>query len=541
MTIDRQGARHAGGKDSMTYILLTGGTGLLGRYLLRDLTLADVPLAVLVRRTRWESAVQRIESILARWENELGRALARPVVLEGDIAQPLLGLSADDLRWVAANCRSILHSAASLTFQAEEADGEPWRSNVQGTRQVLAVCRQAGIREYHHVSTAYVCGKRRGRILESELDVGQQPGNDYEQSKVTAEKEVLAADCFDRVTVYRPSIIVGDSRTGYTTSYHGFYTPLRVAHSLLQTFSPESIFNGDWLGGIELQGDERKNLVPVEWVSAAIGWLVTHEECHGRTYHLTNPQPTTALDMKVAISEVLAELVYTGKMNAGKAGGPKANLAGAAPSEDFLASFREQMKVYESYWSDDPEFDSTATERALPDLPCPEITREVMSRLAQFAIDVNFGWPREASIVPTYTVGPQLSKWLPAARDWKSAGGDGGALADHVGRQNALGPAAAGSSLKYVNLQVTGRGGGQWHLVLDRGELVATGVGLHSGAGPTCYLTTATFARLAQGGLSWEDSINSGRLVVTGNSVHPWELARAFRLLVSPDLAATIS
>ena len=95
---------------------------------------------------------------------------------------------------------------------------------------------------------------------------------------MTAEKEVLAADCFDRVTVYRPSIIVGDSQTGYTTSYHGFYTPLRVAHSLLQTFSPESIFNGDFLGGIELDGHERKNLVPVEWVSAAIGWLVTHQE-----------------------------------------------------------------------------------------------------------------------------------------------------------------------------------------------------------------------------------------------------------------------
>ncbi|HEX4142347.1 MAG TPA: SDR family oxidoreductase [Pirellulales bacterium] len=525
----------------MNYMLLTGGTGLLGRYLLRDLTLADVPLAVLVRRTRWESAAQRIESIMARWENDLGVALARPVVLEGDIAEPGLGLSADASQWLATNCRSILHSAASLTFQAEEADGEPWRSNVQGTRHVLDVCRQAEIREYHHVSTAYVCGKRRGRILESELDVGQEPGNDYEQSKVTAEKEVLAADGLDRVTVYRPSIIVGDSRTGYTTSYHGFYTPLRVAHSLLQAFPVESIFNGDWLGGIELEGNERKNLVPVEWVSAAIVWLATHEEFHGQTYHLTNPRPTTAMDMKVAISEVLAELVYTGKLNTGKAGGGKPNLAGAGPSEDFLSSFREQMKVYQSYWSDDPEFDSTATERALPHLPCPEITRDVMARLAQFAIDVNFGWPREASIVPTYTVGTQLSKWLPGARNGKSAGGDGGALGDPRGAgQKGTDPAMAGSNVRYVNLQVTGRGGGQWHLVLDRGRLIATGVGLHSGAGPTCYLTSATFARLAQGGLSWEDSINSGRLVVTGNSVHPWELARAFRSLVSPDLATTI-
>ena len=78
----------------MSYHLLTGGTGLLGRYLLRDLTLADVPLAVVVRATRWESATQRIETAMAAWEKELGRPLVRPVVLEGDITQPDLGLAA---------------------------------------------------------------------------------------------------------------------------------------------------------------------------------------------------------------------------------------------------------------------------------------------------------------------------------------------------------------------------------------------------------------------------------------------------------------
>ena len=261
----------------MTYMLLTGSTGLLGRYLLRDLTVADVPLAVWCAPRAGNRPSSGSNRCWPAGSKRWAGALARPVVLKGTSPSPILDCRRNDLRWLGANCRSILHSAASLTFQAEEADGEPWRSNVQGTRHMLDVCRQAGIRQCHHVSTAYVCGTRRGRILESELDEGQQPGNDYERSKLTAEKEVLAADCFDRVTVYRPSIIVGDSRTGYTTSYHGFYTPLRVAHSLLQTVPWESIFNGDWLGGIELAGHERKNLVPVEWVSAAIARLVTHE------------------------------------------------------------------------------------------------------------------------------------------------------------------------------------------------------------------------------------------------------------------------
>jgi len=502
----------------MNYLLLTGGTGLLGRYLLRDLTLADVPLAVLVRPTRWESAAQRIESAMARWEDALGRALARPVVLEGDISEPGLGLSADDLSWVAAHCDRVLHSAASLTFVADEADGEPWRSNVEGTRHVLDVCRRTGIRQYHHVSTAYVCGQRRGRILESELDVGQTPGNDYEQSKIIAEKEVLAADCFDSVTIYRPSIIVGDSQTGFTTSYHGFYTPLRIAHGLMQTVPAETIFFDSWLGEIGLEGQERKNLVPVDWVSAAISYLVTHKQCHGQTYHLTNPRPTTAMDMQVAIAEVLAELAYTGKTRPVKASEQSLSPAEAGVSSEFLQSFREQLKVYQSYWSDDPEFDSTATERTIPHLPCPEITQAVMILLAKFAIEVNFGWPREAPIVPKYTVASKLSPWLPSG-DIGMRGGDGAAL----------------RGAEWM------RGGGQWHLVLNRGRLIASGVGLHVGAGPTCYLTAETFSQLTQGGLSWDDSINSGRLVVAGNSVSPWELARAFRSLVSADVAVTES
>ncbi len=273
------------------YLLLTGATGLLGRYLLRDLTLADIPLAVVVRRTRWESATQRIETAMAHWERELGRRLVRPVVLEGDIAEPGLGLAERDVEWLAANCRAVLHSAASLTFYADDASGEPWRSNIQGTRHVLELCERAGIRRCHQVSTAYVCGRRRERILEADLDVGQEPSNDYELSKLIAEKEVRAWPAFDQVTIYRPSIIIGDSQTGFTTTYHGFYTPLRVSFALRQTASPDAWAQTNWLGQLSLRGDERKNLVPVDWVSAAITRIIVRPELHGRTYHLTNPRP----------------------------------------------------------------------------------------------------------------------------------------------------------------------------------------------------------------------------------------------------------
>ena len=381
----------------MSYHLLTGGTGLLGRYLLRDLTLADVPLAVVVRATRWESATQRIETAMAAWEKELGRPLVRPVVLEGDITQPDLGLAVRDVAWIAANCSAMVHSAASLTFNADETTGEPWRSNVEGTRNVLGLCRRAGVRDYHHVSTAYVCGKRRGTILESELDCGQEFGNVYEQSKFVSEGEVRALRDFDRVTIYRPSIIVGDSRTGYTTSYHGFYTPLRLVYSLLRTVPWSVILRNNWLAELELAGNERKNLVAVDWVSAAIAWLVSHPEHHGETYHLTNPEPATTQSMRLAMGEALGEMAQKNPVR-----------ASAALGEDFTATFREPMAIYQSYWSDDPQFDSSHTQAALPHIPCPQIDYDVMDRLIRFAIGANFGWPRKAPIVPAFEVRSQL-------------------------------------------------------------------------------------------------------------------------------------
>ena len=83
------------------HLLLTGATGLLGRYLLRDLTMADVKLALVVRPSRRQSATDRVDALLATWERQLGIELARPVVLEGDICQPDLGLDDWSQGWVA--------------------------------------------------------------------------------------------------------------------------------------------------------------------------------------------------------------------------------------------------------------------------------------------------------------------------------------------------------------------------------------------------------------------------------------------------------
>lgn len=373
-------------------ILLTGATGLLGRFLLRDLSEQGRRVAVLVRGGKTAGADARVDELLRDWWEVAGVEVPRPVVLEGDITAPGLGLPAAALEWVEANVGEVVHAAASLAFDRRARDGEPYASNVQGTAHVLELCRTAGIRRLHHVSTAYVCGLRRGRVLETELDVGQTPGNDYERSKIEAERLVRAADWFDVRTVYRPSIIVGDLVNGFTNTFHGFYKPLRIVQPFIEPFVQASLESGSLLDVLGMTGQERKNLVPVDWVSAVLSRIILDPALHGSTYHLTSTRPTGVGLLCSVFERMVTEMVV--RPPAAAAGGP-------APAFDpavLARLFSDQMEVYRAYWRDDPEFDVTATSRAAPDLPAPPLDEATLRRLCRFAIDAGFRWPPDREL-----------------------------------------------------------------------------------------------------------------------------------------------
>lgn len=365
---------------SRRHVLLTGATGLLGRYLLRDLLAADVPVAVLVRPGSRQSPQERVDALLANWEQQTGQTLPRPVVLEGDVCEPAAGLDDASVAWVRAECDAVLHNAASLSFETAPRHAEPWRSNLDGTRNVLELARATGLRGFHHVSTAYVCGLRTGTVREDELDVGQELGNDYERSKLQAEQAVRAAGFPQPPTIYRPSIIVGDSQTGFTTTFHGFYAVLRLTQMLAQALGEmpdESVLRET--RRITLSGQERKNLVPVDWVSAAITTIFRRPALHGRAYHLVADRPVTTEMIRDVVAEVcgLGGTVFAGP-------GELEN-----PSE-IETLFYEHLKTYASYWRNDPTFDVTTIRRALPDLPCPVLDLPALVRLGAAALAMNF-------------------------------------------------------------------------------------------------------------------------------------------------------
>jgi thioester reductase-like protein len=362
------------------HVLLTGATGLVGQYLMRDLLLAGTPLAVLIRRQGSTSAARRLEQILLRWERESGSSLPRPICLEGDISRPGLGLTGQDRRWVGKHCDSLLHSAASLTFSGKDRTQEPWLSNLTGVHNVLDFCKRTGPRRLHAISTAYVCGRRHGPVLEDDLELAQDFRNDYEQSKFEAEAAIRASDFLEQRTVYRPAIIVGDSRTGYTSTYHGLYNYLQFVWLLVSYLEPQPDGRYRIDFRLNLTGDEPRNLVPVDWVSVVITHILRTPRLHGACYHLTPPTPITARQIEEAMS---AYFNYYGPVFIGRS-------LDRSEMTEIEKSFHDHVGQYEPYWAEEPVFDCRNTLAAAPHLPCPAIA-DCLHTLIDFAVRDRWG------------------------------------------------------------------------------------------------------------------------------------------------------
>ncbi len=365
------------------YTLLIGSTGLVGRYLIRDLLLAGHQLAVVVRSSKKQTYTQRVDEILQMWEEGMDHELPRPVCFEGDVAQQDLGLADDAQSWISENCDSVIHNAAVLTFHGSDRQGEPWRTNVQGTQYVLDLCDKLNIRQMHYVSTSYVSGIQDDVVLEDELPEGQVFRNDYEHSKYLAETMVKRSEFFESTTIYRPSVIAGDSQNGYTNTYHGLYMYLKLISVLVRNQKPDSNGVRHTPVNLRMTGDERRNVVPVDWVSAVICQLFGDPESHGRTYHLTPNTPITPREI------VDAGYKYFNSHGVNFVGVDDRNNGDRVGRMD--EDLHSNMTMYESYEVTDPEFDTTNLQQFAGNLPCPVIDEEMLHKFWKFGEEDRWG------------------------------------------------------------------------------------------------------------------------------------------------------
>jgi nucleoside-diphosphate-sugar epimerase len=471
-------------------ILLTGATGFLGRYLLHDLLASGRRVAVLVREPP------------AAWGDRLHTP---PVVLTGDLRAPRLGLRAADRDWLARHCCAVLHAAADVALRPSPGR-DPWAVNVRGTQHVLELCADLGISEVHHVSTAFVCGDRPGPVAEDELECGQGFHNDYERSKFEAERLVRGARGV-RATVYRPAVLVGDSRTGTTSSYHGFYRFLELAARLAAPPLPPAAPAGGGRRTLPLRlpftGDEPRNLVPVDWVARAIVRLVNRPECHGRTYHLTTPTPVRVREIKDVAEAVL------GIGGVSWAGADV--LRRPTPLEE---RFLEQLREYWPYLGGDPVFDSTNTRAALPGLPPPCLDRALLTRLIRFAAADNWGRFR--------------GRHTPAGADT-----DCTRYVEQFFPEALRRSTLARLPLDVVlGLDVQGAGGGRWSAHCRGGALLHLERGIDPDAEVVYRMDAATFAAIVRGRQTPPEAFLARRIDIDGDLEKALKLAVLFELFV---------
>ena len=272
-------------------IFLTGFPGFIAGRLVKRLAAEGARLLLLVQ----PAFAARAREDAIRIAQETGRPISDFRILEGDITQPDLGFSPLDLEMARKETTMLFHLAAiyDLAVPRELA----LRVNVEGTRHVNSFAlTSANLRRYHYVSTCYVAGLRTGLIREDELRHEAGFRNYYEETKYLAEIEVDALKSQLPITIHRPSVVCGDSRTGETAKYDGVYyliQYLRMQPNLL------SLFN---IGN----RDVCLNLVPVDFVVEAMNALAKDERAIGATVQLADPHPLTTYDLFEAIAEQLA-------------------------------------------------------------------------------------------------------------------------------------------------------------------------------------------------------------------------------------------
>lgn len=271
-------------------VFLTGFPGFIATRLLRRLATEQCNFLLLVQPSFFELAKLEIERIAA----ETGKPVSDFVVLPGDITSPDLGLSPNDLEQARVNSTIVFHLAA--LYDLAVARDPAMRVNVEGTRNINKfVSSITNLRNYHYVSTCYVAGKRTGVILETELQHNAGFRNYYEETKYLAESEVQALKPSLPVTVHRPSVVCGDSKTGETVKYDGIYYLIRYLLKWPAVLSAVNIGNNE----VTL------NLVPVDFVVESMAVLAGDSHAIGKTLQLADPNPLTTRQLFDTIARAI--------------------------------------------------------------------------------------------------------------------------------------------------------------------------------------------------------------------------------------------
>ena len=253
----------------MAYVV-TGGTGFIGRHLLRELDRRGQPIHVLVR----PQSVGKLEHLRLR----------NAGALLGDVTRPGLGI--DPARLPGLRGAEVFHLAAIYDLEAGEEANR--LANVDGTRHAVELANRIEASRLHHVSSIAVAGARfKGRFTEDMFDEGQELDQPYYRTKFEAERLVRERSQVP-FRVYRPGIVIGSSETGEADRVDGPYYAFKLLQRLRDALP-------SWVPLVGYEGGPF-NLVPVDFVARAIDHIAARPGLDGQTFHVVDPHPLTVGD-----------------------------------------------------------------------------------------------------------------------------------------------------------------------------------------------------------------------------------------------------
>lgn len=258
-------------------ILLTGFPSFVPRRMLETIFEKEPNsfVRLLVRPDFVERAARRLEA--------MGANPDRYQILSGDVVAIDLGLSGTEYLELLANVTDIYHIASIWYLGASKA--EIHRVNVEGARNIIdAALEMEHLNRLNHYSTAFVAGQRSGVIMEDELDEGQTFRNPYERTKYEAELAMRQAMDLIPISIFRPSIVVGDSKTGEIDRMAGPYFLMNLIVQMPESFP--ILMPG--------KGDKPLNIVPIDYVCDAMHRISLQADSVGKTFHLCDHNPLSA-------------------------------------------------------------------------------------------------------------------------------------------------------------------------------------------------------------------------------------------------------
>ncbi len=255
----------------MTYFV-TGATGFIGRHLLGKLLLRKGTIYCLVRK----ESMAKFDELALR----LGADKGRLVPVPGDLGKARLGVTPAMLARLTGKIKHFFHLAALYDLAADEASQV--EANIDGTRNAIALAEALKAGCFHHTSSIAAAGLYPGVFREDMFKEAEGLDNAYFRTKHESEG-IVRAECTRPWRIYRPGIVIGDSTTGEIDKIDGPYYFFRLIKKMREVLPP-------WMPTIGLEGG-RINLVPVDWVAAAMDQIAHRPKLDGHCFHLTDPAP----------------------------------------------------------------------------------------------------------------------------------------------------------------------------------------------------------------------------------------------------------